>query len=85
MEQVQDVMTPNPCAISPEASVMDAAQIMRECDIGDVIVLEDWFRHSHGSRHRRARSAEGLNWTARWWARFCGAHHHRAHGQCKRR
>src|SRR5260370_17361348 len=43
MEQVQDVMTPNPCVISPEASVMDAAQIMRECDIGDVIVLEgDW-------------------------------------------
>jgi CBS domain-containing protein len=43
MEKVQDVMTPNPCAISPEASVMDAAEIMRECDIGDVIVLEgDW-------------------------------------------
>ena len=43
MEKVQDVMTPNPCAISPEASVMDAAQIMRECDIGDVVVLEgDW-------------------------------------------
>ena len=41
MEQsVQDVMTPHPCAVSPEASVMDAAQIMRECDIGDVIVLE---------------------------------------------
>jgi len=43
MEKVQDVMTPNPCAISPEASVMDAAEIMRECNIGDVIVLEgDW-------------------------------------------
>lgn len=41
MEQsVQDVMTPNPCSISPEASVMDAAKIMRECDIGDVIVME---------------------------------------------
>ena len=41
MEQsVRDVMTPNPCAISPEASVMDAAQIMSECDIGDVVVLE---------------------------------------------
>jgi CBS domain-containing protein len=40
---VQDVMTPNPCAISPDASVMDAATIMRECDIGDVIILEgDW-------------------------------------------
>ena len=44
MEQsVQDVMTPNSCAVSPEASLMDVAQIMWGCDIGDVIVLEgDW-------------------------------------------
>ena len=39
-EIVLNVMTPHPCAISPEASVMDAATIMRECNIGDVIVLE---------------------------------------------
>ena len=44
MEQsVQDVMTPNSCAVSPEASLMDVVQIMRECDIGDIIVLVgDW-------------------------------------------
>jgi CBS domain-containing protein len=44
MEQcVQDVMTPNSCAVSPEASLMDVAYIMRECDIGDIIVLVgDW-------------------------------------------
>jgi CBS domain-containing protein len=36
---VQDVMTPNSCAVSPEASLTDVAQIMRECDIGDIIVL----------------------------------------------
>ena len=40
---VQDVMTPNSCAVSPEASLMDVAQIMQECDIGDIIVLVgDW-------------------------------------------
>ena len=41
MEQqsIRDVMTPNPCAISPTASVLEAAQIMRGNDIGDVIVL----------------------------------------------
>jgi CBS domain-containing protein len=40
-QSIRDVMTPNPCAISPNASVLDAAQIMRGNDIGDVIVLED--------------------------------------------
>ena len=40
-QSIRDAMTPNPCAISPSASVMDAAQIMRGSDIGDVIVLED--------------------------------------------
>ena len=40
-QSIRDVMTPNPCAISPSASVMDAAQIMRENNIGNVIVLED--------------------------------------------
>ena len=39
-EIVLNVMTPHPCAISPKASVMDAATIMRECNIGDVIILE---------------------------------------------
>ena len=38
---VRDVMSPNPCVISPTASVLEAAQIMRGNDIGDVIVLED--------------------------------------------
>lgn len=40
-QSIRDVMTPNPCAISPSASVLDAAQVMRGNDIGDVIVLED--------------------------------------------
>ena len=39
-QSIRDVMTPNPCAISPSASVMDAARIMRGSDIGDVVVLE---------------------------------------------
>lgn len=40
-QSIRDVMTPNPCTISPDASVMDAAQVMRGSDIGDVIVLEE--------------------------------------------
>ena len=34
-QSIRDVMTPNPCAISPNASVLDAAQIMRGNDIGE--------------------------------------------------
>jgi len=42
MEQsIRDVMTPNPSAISRSASILDAAQLMRGNNIGDVIVLED--------------------------------------------
>jgi CBS domain-containing protein len=40
-QSVRDVMTPNPCAISPSASVLDAAQLMRGNDIGDVVVLKE--------------------------------------------
>jgi CBS domain-containing protein len=42
MEQsIRDVMTPNPSTISRSASILDAAQLMRGNNIGDVIVLED--------------------------------------------
>jgi len=40
-ESVRDVMTPLPRALETSASVMDAAEIMRDNDIGDVVVLED--------------------------------------------
>ncbi len=40
-ESVRDVMTPLPRALDVSASVMDAAEIMRDSDIGDVVVLED--------------------------------------------
>jgi CBS domain-containing protein len=40
-QSVQDVMTPNPMVLEATASVMDAAELMRESDIGDVIVVED--------------------------------------------
>jgi CBS domain-containing protein len=40
-ESVRDVMTPLPRALDTSASVMDAAEIMRDADIGDVVVLED--------------------------------------------
>ena len=40
-ESVRDVMTPLPRVLDASASVMDAAEIMRDSDIGDVVVLED--------------------------------------------
>jgi CBS domain-containing protein len=40
-QSIGDVMTPNPSTISRSASILDAAQLMRGNNIGDVIVLED--------------------------------------------
>ena len=40
-QSVQDVMTPAPWALEISASVMDAAELMRQSDIGDVIVVEE--------------------------------------------
>ena len=40
MPTVQDVMTPDPVAMQSSESVLDAAQRMKERDIGDVIVLD---------------------------------------------
>jgi len=40
-QHIRDVMTPNLSAISPSASVLDAAELMRGNDIGDVIVLKE--------------------------------------------
>src|SRR5215467_2735750 len=37
---VRDVMTPLPRAVDTSASVMDAAEIMRDANIGDVVVLD---------------------------------------------
>lgn len=40
-ESVRDVMTPLPKVLDSSASVMDAAELMWNSDIGDVLVLED--------------------------------------------
>jgi CBS domain-containing protein len=40
-QTVRDVMTPEPASLHASASVLDAARLMRENDIGDVVVLED--------------------------------------------
>jgi CBS domain-containing protein len=37
---VQDVMTKNPVTLPPSASATDAARLMKEHDIGDVLVCE---------------------------------------------
>jgi CBS domain-containing protein len=37
---VQDLMTRNPVTLGPEASAADAARLMKEHDIGDVLVTE---------------------------------------------
>jgi CBS domain-containing protein len=40
-QSVRDIMTPEPKLLEATASVMDAAELMRESDIGDVVVIED--------------------------------------------
>ena len=40
-ESVRDIMTAEPRALAPGASAMEAAQVMRDNDIGDVVVLEE--------------------------------------------
>lgn len=45
-DSVRDVMTPLPRALDSSASVIDAAEVMRDADIGDVVVLEN--EHLYG-------------------------------------
>ncbi|MCF6522856.1 CBS domain-containing protein [Streptomyces sp. JJ36] len=40
-QYVRDVMTPAATAVRPDATLVEAAQLMREQDIGDVLVTKD--------------------------------------------
>ena len=40
-QTLQDVMTPNPVTLPATATLFDAAQSMKQSDIGDVIVLDN--------------------------------------------
>jgi CBS domain-containing protein len=40
-QHIREVMTPNPVSLPGTASVYEAAQAMRDGDIGDVIVIEN--------------------------------------------
>lgn len=40
-QSIRDVMTSRPCTLRSSASVMEAAALMRDHDIGDVVVLEN--------------------------------------------
>ncbi len=40
-QSIRDVMSPTPISVPESASVQQAAQAMRDSDIGDVIVLDD--------------------------------------------
>jgi CBS domain-containing protein len=39
--ELRDVMTPNPTVCRPDATARDAAELMRDQDIGDVLVQDD--------------------------------------------
>jgi CBS domain-containing protein len=41
VETARDVMTPAPLSVSAETSVLDAAKLMRDREIGDVLVTRD--------------------------------------------
>lgn len=40
-QTIRDVMTPEPATLRASASVLDAAKVRRDNDIGDVVILED--------------------------------------------
>lgn len=40
-ESVRDIMTPEPQTLTPQSSAMDAAELMRDNGIGDVVVVDD--------------------------------------------
>jgi CBS domain-containing protein len=40
-QRVRDVMTPNPITVTESATVHEAALVMREADVGDVLVVRD--------------------------------------------
>jgi CBS domain-containing protein len=40
-QQVRDLMTPNPILVSESTTVQEAAQAMRQADVGDVLVMRD--------------------------------------------
>jgi CBS domain-containing protein len=40
-QSIQDVMTPNPFLASTETSVAEAARMMRQADVGSLIVLDE--------------------------------------------
>src|SRR2546425_10708286 len=39
-QNIQDLMTPNPFLVSTETPVAEAARVMRQVDVGSLIVLE---------------------------------------------
>jgi CBS domain-containing protein len=39
-DTIRDVMSPQPRVVTPEATILEAAEVMRREDIGDVIVAE---------------------------------------------
>jgi CBS domain-containing protein len=40
-QRIRDVMSPDPVSCPPTATIVDAAQIMRDRDIGDVLIERD--------------------------------------------
>jgi CBS domain-containing protein len=41
VQSIQDMMTPNPFLVSTETPVAEAARMMRQADVGSLIVLEE--------------------------------------------
>ena len=54
-------MTRDPRTVNASDTIVDAARVMNEADIGDVIVVDngDVTGHRHRPRHRRARRGRG--------------------------
>ena len=60
--QVNQIMTRDVRIANPEQSISEAARIMAECDVGDLLVLEsvhDLFAHHFAHRRRIRRATPG--------------------------
>ena len=58
---VEEIMTRDPRTVNASDTIVDAARVMNESDIGDVIVVdgEEIQVHRHRPRHRRPRDRRG--------------------------
>lgn len=54
-QSITEVMTPDPVTVDAATTIHEAAKLMRDRDIGSLIVCQDGTVHRHRPRHHAAR------------------------------